>query len=120
MAKGYVSTLQELREGQTLQDVTAALSQLVGDVLSTGKKGKLSLTISIAPLNKGGAHVLVLTDEIKVTPPRPSLESTILYATEDLELTRKDPRQPELGGLRDVSQFDAKSAAANDKQQKGA
>lgn len=102
MAKGFEATLRELREGETLAALSTALAQLVSDVMMSGKPGKLALTVTIKPLNKGGAHVLVLADEIKVTPPKPSVESTILYATDEHELTRKDPRQPELSGLREI------------------
>jgi molybdopterin converting factor small subunit len=97
--KSFVDTLKILRAGEVIGDLTADLAQLVAAVRDTGGKGKLILTLTVKSLS-GDDMALMVVDEIKVTPPKRIVATTVLYATEDNELQRKDPRQPELTGLR--------------------
>jgi len=112
MTKGnaFLDALTEAREGTALADLHAAILQLVGDVRSIGKKGTLTVTLNIA---LGSANTLVLTDTIKVVSPEPNKDSAIYYADDANRLTRTDPRQPTLKGLREVATF-ARPMAVNE------
>lgn len=108
----FLSTLQELQAGATLTDLHHALKELVGEVRSIGKKGTLSLTITVAP--KQNSAQLVISDEIKVAAPKPDRDITILFADDNNYLSRRDPRQPRLAGVdADVRQF-ARPVAVNE------
>jgi hypothetical protein len=107
MARGFIDTLKEMRDGNVLTDLSTDLAELVSAVRATGKAGKLQLTITVKPVKKGGNHTLLVEDEIKVKQPEADREGTILYATDTNELSRRDPRQPELTGLREVQKVTA-------------
>jgi len=110
----FLAALQDLRGGETLNDLHVELMKLVGDVRSLGKAGTLQLTIKLAPQ---GTATLVVTDEIKATPPKPEKEFTVLYADDANRLSRRDPRQPKLPEMQspsDVRQFSRPIAVGDD------
>ncbi len=94
----FLDALSELRGGDVLADLHQALQQLVGDVRSLAKPGTLSLTLKVA-LAKGSTTTLILLDKIDLKTPEPDKEATFLYADDNNRLSRRDPRQPQLGGL---------------------
>lgn len=98
----FVDTLNNIRNGDVLGELTAELHTLVQAVRSTGLKGSIALQISIATATKGETHALIIQDEIKVKLPKSSHGSTFLFAGDDNSLSKRDPRQPELTGLRSV------------------
>jgi hypothetical protein len=52
---------------------------------------------------KKGMNMLELVDDVKLSLPEPDKDtSTVVFATPDNDLTRRDPRQPELPGVRGV------------------
>jgi translation elongation factor P/translation initiation factor 5A len=99
----FLNTMKDLRDGVVIPEIDEQLKQLVADVRATGKGGKLTITLAVNPLKQGANHMLSITDDIKVSPPARDRESTILYATEDNELSRRDPRQPELKNFRETA-----------------
>lgn len=107
MSTVFMDTLKEIRGGAIVSELGDELQQLVADVRATGKAGRIVLTLDVKPVKKGGEHTMLIEDDIKVKPPKHEREGTILYATEDNELSRKDPRQPELKGLREVGKTPA-------------
>lgn len=99
-AQTFVDTLQELRRGGAVADLTAQLTELVTAVRATGQAGALMLTVKVAPASRGDVNTLMLVDSVKLKLPTPPKSTTILFASDDGVLTRQDPRQPELDGLR--------------------
>lgn len=101
----FLTTLNELQGGATVADLNQALQALVGDVRSIGKPGTLTLTLKVSP--KASGSQLIISDEIKLAPPKPDREITIMFADDNNHLTRRDPRQPKLDGLQsaDVRSF---------------
>lgn len=112
----FITTLRDLRQGLALDDLGDQLVGLVAHVRSTGRAGKLTLTLTVKPASKGNTDVLAIEDAVTVKLPKAETGSTILYATSDNQLSRKDPRQPELSGLRDVTPIRPPSAAAAEGQ----
>lgn len=93
----FMVALRELQAGQTLNDLHHNLVSLVGDVRSLGKPGTLTLTIKVTP--KANSQQLVISDDVKVAPPKPERDITILFADDNNRLSRRDPRQPRLSGV---------------------
>jgi hypothetical protein len=98
----FTDTLKDLREGAVVPELDEALKQLVADVRATGKGGSITLKLNVNPM-KGSANMLLITDDVKVAPPARERETTVLYATDDNELSRRDPRQPELRNFRETA-----------------
>lgn len=108
-----------VRNGQLHVELSDALSKLVAAVKDHRKGGSLTLTLKIKPFSKGDSDTLVLEDQIVVKAPMGDKGATVFYATDRNGLSRQDPRQPELSGLRVLegprpAAVDGRSAAAND------
>jgi len=105
--------MKDLRHGEVDMDAGIALSDLVQAVRETGRGGVLRLELKVQPVQKGNGEQVVVTDVIKVKKPEPQNGTTVLFTTEENVLARKDPRQPELSGLRKVEPVaDFKSRSA--------
>lgn len=105
-------TLGALRRGQFIEELSTEMGSLVDAVRSTGRKGTLTVTLTVAPASKGDDTTLTVADEIKVRPPQPARGETIMYATADGALTRRDPRQMDIDDLRVVGEPTAPSRSA--------
>lgn len=104
----FVKTVEQLADGRTVVDLNDALLTLVAAVRHTGKRGSLVFSLTVKPASKGDGHALILDDDVKLKLPVAERAATILFANETNELSRSDPRQPELTGLRrafDVTPF---------------
>lgn len=96
-----LDTLRDLRDGRFLDDLSGEMNDLVRQVRTTDKPGKLTIEIDIKP-NNGDASSVTVSDTIKVTPPKLK-RATLFFTTNESNLSRRDPRQPEIPGLEDVS-----------------
>lgn len=85
------------------EEATEALNDLVHATTETGKAGSLTLTIKMKPIG-GKAGQMELETDVKAKLPQPTKGKTILFTTVDNNLSRQDPRQQTLEGVRDVSQ----------------
>lgn len=111
----FSATLKDLRGGQADVDIGAALGELIAAVRETGRGGVLTVQIKVKPVNANDGSQVTVEDNIKVMKPSPQRGVTVLFTTNDNALQRKDPRQPELSGLRVVTEFpnQEKSEAAS-------
>lgn len=96
--KSFNDTLVSLRYGTLHDDLTDALNQLTDAVTRTGKVGELILSIKLKPTNNSGQIEVI--DDIKVKTPKETKGTTIMFATPENNLTREDPRQLSIEGLR--------------------
>ena len=85
-----VATHDELSEG---------LWDLVDRVIDTGKKGSLTLVITVER-DKKAPEVLIVSDEIKLKLPEYDRPGAIYWADQQGNLSRSNPQQPEIEGLR--------------------
>jgi len=92
----FTETLADIRNGDSVSELTDHLRDLVTRVLETGRTGQLTLTLKVKSASKGGGNALVIEDDIKVKLPVHEKGNTFLFATEDGQLQRHDPRQPRL------------------------
>lgn len=97
----FAEFLQEQAQGRTHAEMGEALYDLASRVRDTGKKGSVTLTITIEPM-KGDERVLVVADEIKLKLPEFPRKPSIFYTADDGNLSRSDPEQMALPGLREV------------------
>ena len=96
----FNDTIATLRYGTLHDDLTKALNQLTDDVTRTGKVGAITLSIKLKPTNNSGQIEVI--DDIKVTTPKETKGTTIMFATPENNLQREDPRQLSISGLRTV------------------
>jgi hypothetical protein len=82
-----------------------ALTKLTAAVNDTGKKGSITVTLNVLPVDDEG-HTYGLDDSIKVNIPERPRKKTIAYADKDGRLTRSNPNTMPLftdDDLRDVA-----------------
>lgn len=99
-----LDTLGVLRRGRFVEDLAAELGSVVTAVRATGKAGKLTVELTVRPAGKGDDVTLTVADRIVSKMPGAEVGETILYATADGGLTRRDPRQGEIFEPRDVNE----------------
>lgn len=96
----FADILLALNRGRTHHELSTGMQQLVAAVEDTGKKGSISLTITVAPTKSEG--VLEVTETVGVKAPTHSRAASLFYADDSHNLVREDPRQMALP-LRDVT-----------------
>jgi hypothetical protein len=92
---GIVGTLNHLRRGRLLGELSEAETALVAAVRQTGRKGKLVLSIQYG-LGGTDNSLLQLSAEVDVRLPKQQIVPTVVYADDDNHLHRSDPRQVEM------------------------
>ena len=92
----FVGTLTNLRRGRTLTELSESLAEVVAEVRRTGKPGSLILKVKVTAGGKDDDAVVVLSDEITAKLPKMNTVATIMYANDENQLTRDDPRQQEM------------------------
>lgn len=92
--KPFAATLQEQRKGELHQELSEGLAELVAAVMEQEKPGTLTLQLKVSPAGDGEqVHVV---DKVKVAAPQPDNKPSIFFATAEGNLSRRNPRQPEL------------------------
>jgi hypothetical protein len=99
-----LDTLRELRDGRFLDELSTELNDLTRQVRQTDKPGKVTITLNVKPVENDASRVIV-SDLIAVTPPKVK-KATLFYTTAESNLSRRDPNQPDIPGLEDVSYHD--------------
>ena len=93
----FTDTLTSLRYGTLSDDLTKALNDLTTKCADSGKQGSLTLKLVLKPGNGGQIEI---SDDIKVVMPKEVKGSSIFWATPEGNLTRDDPKQMAIEGLR--------------------
>lgn len=88
----FSSVLSELGRGVVLDTLTDELAAVVLAVVESGKKGKIVLTVAVAP----NGETVILSGEVKSTRPRSPAPNSLFFTSADGSLTRHDPKQPSL------------------------
>ena len=100
--QAFLEFLANLREGQLIDEAHRALTELEEAVNDTGKKGTLTITIDLERVN-GAAFMVGVIDKLVVKAPVRDREKTLLFRAENGRFTRRDPRQPDLPGMRAIA-----------------
>lgn len=104
--QSFVDVLQDLRYGTLHDELTEKMQEIVNACINTGKAGSLTLQIKLKP---GKSGELELTDTIKSTVPELEKGSSIMWATQEGNLQRQDPRQITIEGLKDIGREEYKN-----------
>jgi len=91
----FMDLLRELNEGQTHDEMSARLNELVEAVSQQHKQGTLTLTLTLRPAQNSAIAMLIVPD-IKMKKPEPEAVGSIMFTTEDYNLVRDNPRQTKL------------------------
>lgn len=92
--------------GTSHTELSEALHELIRAVQTTGKAGQITYTVKVKPLAKNDDRMVVVVDEVKPKIPSGDRRESVFYIDGGGNLTRNDPRQPQLP-LREVARADA-------------
>lgn len=93
--------LGAVEDGELHQEMTQQLRDVIAELHQHGGKPKAALTLSLEFQLDGG--VIEVKADTKVKLPKGGRAKSIFWATPDNNLTRRNPRQAELPGIRDVT-----------------
>lgn len=96
--KPFAVTIQEIGSGVLAARLAEQLQELTTAVVATGKKGTLTLQLTVAPLKPGNVKNLITTAKSVLKAPEDDAESpsSVFFVDADGNLTRDDPSQPTL------------------------
>lgn len=95
-SNSFLTTLQAMPGGDILPDLSAALQEVTRAVREHSQKGKLTLDIIVSPAGRGVGDTVIVAGEITVKLPKPERRKGIFFTTEEGELRRDNPNQPQL------------------------
>lgn len=97
----FVDTLRDVEFGCLLEELADVQKEVVDAVMETNKAGEITIKLSYKPEGQGQ-----LTDaaDIKHKAPKLPRGKSLFFVTPERNLTRQDPRQIEIGGLREVKE----------------
>ncbi|MFC3980201.1 hypothetical protein [Streptosporangium jomthongense] len=95
----FADVLRDIRNGQVSDEAAAAMQQLVAAVREHGKKGTVTLTLTVEPM-KGNEAALMVVGEVTVKAPKAPPRAAVFFADTAGNLLRDDPRQAAIPGLR--------------------
>jgi hypothetical protein len=98
----FAAWLQEQRDGGLNAELSDAMAEVVSAVVDQEKQGTVTLKVTVAPVGDGGGNQVLISDEVKVAPPEPPRPKKLFFADSSGNVSRRDPRQNELPGLRRV------------------
>lgn len=89
--------LLNVREGGAIEEIATQLRTVVAAVQNVQKPGKVQITIDVKP---NGMNAVTITDAVKATIPEHKKQETVFFVTDEFGLSRRDPKQPRIPGLR--------------------
>lgn len=113
----FLDLLAEQSKGRTKEELTEAMHDLVTAVTATGKKGTLTLKLTVEPLKDSDGQMVKVADAVAVSLPRTDRKPSLFYA-KDGNLQRDNPLQQKFEGLREVPAPEAPAESANQKEAK--
>lgn len=92
----FLQFLQDHRQGNLHEDLTRKLHELVGAVAEQKRGGKLTLTISIDPLENATGGAVEVSDDVVLKLPKPPAPSSVFFVTAGNNLSKTDTANPKL------------------------
>ncbi len=86
-----LAVLQRLGSGHLLEEIHDALIVTAGEVVATGKPGKVTITLAITTRNQGDP-LITIDEVVSRTAPKKDARGALLYCLNG-DLHREDPRQ---------------------------
>ncbi|MFD3646342.1 hypothetical protein ACFWUT_23510 [Streptomyces cyaneofuscatus] len=98
----FAAFLQEQSGGQLHDELSTRLHELIEAVRETGKAGAIALKIDVKPIAGTDGRTVTVTDTVTSKVPRTERPKSIFFVDDTGNLSRTDPRQPVITGLREV------------------
>lgn len=96
----FTEALIDLEEGSLMAELHNAVKEIVGAVRSERKGGSLTLKITFnLATSKGASDMLMVYSDVVKKLPKAERSSTVMFADDANNLTRRNKNQPELAGL---------------------
>ncbi len=89
----FADVLRDLNRGRTHGELSSELQGLVASVLETGKKGSLTLTITVESAKSH--NMVVFADKVVVKKPE-ARAGSIFFVDDQYNVVREDPQQMQL------------------------
>lgn len=90
MVRPFAEVLSEVNKGVVADEAATSLAALVTAVKETGKKGRITVTLEVAPFT-GNDEIAKVSGTVAVRAPKAEPPASIFYQDEDGNLTRNDP-----------------------------
>jgi len=103
----FAELLTILDRGSVHAEASRCLHDLTNAVADTGKAGNLVIKVEVKPL-KGSDDQLLVTAQVASKMPKSEAAASLFYRDASGNLTRNDPKQLALDGLRVVEPKPAK------------
>jgi len=94
VSRPITDTLRHIGNGVFLDTASEQLTELVNAVSTTGKSGKIELTIQVKKATKGGA--MHITGKVKLSKPAEEPMEALLFVTPEGNLIADNPSQQKL------------------------
>jgi len=93
----FSQQISHMAKGTLDAELTSELAKLVKAINDHGKKGTISLTLTLKPeVVNGEVTMINISPDVKVSKPQPQRMSSRMWPTYDGDLLRNDPDQSEL------------------------
>lgn len=93
--------LRTINNGQLIDDLTDEMTKVISAIRTTGKAGKISVTLNLYPRGSDNTQMEV-RPSIKGTVPETERRISLFYVNSDDGLQRDDPLQHFLPGIQPV------------------
>ena len=93
---GPIDILKTLGDGRVMDDLYEQLGNLLMAVQMSHKKGKVVLTIEVAPTKDVEVPRVDVWGDVSARIPHIERSSEMFYVTDRNQLSRRNPRQPAL------------------------
>lgn len=100
----FAAFLQEQAGGQLHAELSERLHDLLQAVQETGKAGSIALKLDIKPIPGTDGRTVTVTDTVTAKAPKTERPKSIFFLADDGNLSRTDPRQPVITGLREATE----------------
>jgi len=100
-ANYFADVLAKISRGAVLDEATLSLGALVQAVTSTGRKGSLTVTLSVAPM-KGSPGQVTVSAAVGVKEPKDDAHAGVFFTDDTGRLSRNDPYQATLDETEDA------------------
>jgi hypothetical protein len=109
----FAELLTLIDRGAAHAEASEALHTLIASVQSTGRKGGMAIAIEIEPL-KGSTDQVIVKAQVSTKLPKQDPTSAMYFVDPKGNLSRQDPRQMEIEGLRVVEPKTARIAGTKE------
>lgn len=98
----FADVLKEINGGDSHDELSDALNELVTAVNDTGRVGTLTYVVKVKPAGKNAHGNVIILDEVKIKLPQLDRAESVWFVTSDGNVSRENPNQLKFESLREV------------------